>query len=256
MTPRFRIRSASATHTGGVRKVNEDSLLEREAAGVWSVADGMGGHQNGQWASQTVVAALAALELDGADIASDVAAIGAAVQAANATIFNTAQEAGVQMGSTVAILRLAGDRFACAWAGDSRAYLMRDGALHRLTVDHTQVQEMVDRGLLSPEEAVRHPMGHILARAVGVQAEVTLDAVSDQVRPRDVFLLCSDGLTGVVSDPEIAERLSQSPVDAACRRLVELVLSRGAPDNVTVVAVACEEMTQLVLGQAFTSAPV
>ena len=255
MTHAFRVRSASATHTGGVRKVNEDSLLERGEAAVWSVADGMGGHENGQWASQIVVAALAGVPLTGADLASDIAAIAAAIQEANATIFNTAREAGVQMGSTVAVLHVAGDRFACAWAGDSRAYLMRDGALHRLTVDHTQVQEMVERGLLTPEEAVRHPMSHILARAVGVEAELVLDAVSDAVRPRDVFLLCSDGLTGVVSDPEIAERLAQSPVDAACRRLIELVLSRGAPDNVTVVAVSCEEKTQVVLGQPITGAP-
>jgi serine/threonine protein phosphatase PrpC len=251
----FRLTSAGATDTGLARSANEDSLLMRDDVGVWCVADGMGGFQNGKWASHTVVETLAAAPI-GADFQANLAALGDALQAANAHIYQTAQSSQLRMGSTVVILHLLDDHFGCVWVGDSRMYLLRAGELHRLSTDHTQVQEMVDRGLLSLEEAHGHPMGHVLSRAVGVQETMILDAVVDAIQSRDVFLLqsrdvfllCSDGLTGVVSEAEIAERLRQFSPEVACRRLIELVLSRGAPDNVTILAVACEEATQLVFG--------
>jgi len=244
MSVNFRVRSTCVTHTGLVRAANEDSALVREEAQVWVVADGMGGHANGQWASQTVVSAIRAATLKG-EFEPDVNGLIDAIQAANSHIFQAAQETGRSMGSTAVALYLCGDQFACVWAGDSRIYLLRAGQLYLITRDHTQVQEMVDRGILTPEEAVNHPMSHVLSRAVGVQGELQLEATADQALPRDVFLLCSDGLTGVVSEPEIADRLSHFNGDAACGRLLDLVLSRGAPDNVTMIAVACEEATAL-----------
>lgn len=242
----FRLRTASVTHPGLIRSANEDAMLVREGDGVWLVADGMGGHANGQWASATVSQAVNATQASGA-FDDDVAALAQAIQSANAHIYAAAQAAGLPMGSTAVLLHVKGDRFACVWAGDSRIYLVRDGMLHQLTRDHTQVQEMVDRGLLTPAEAARHPMSHVLSRAVGVQNELELEATSDVVRPRDIFLLCSDGLSGFVSDGEILERVGQFSGETACRRLLELVLSRGAPDNVTMIAVACEETTILTL---------
>ena len=244
----FRIKTASVTHPGLVRSANEDSMLVREGEGIWLVADGMGGHANGAWASGAVGHAVGQVRPTGS-FDGDVAALAEALQAANAHIFATATANGARMGSTAVLLHIAGDRFACVWAGDSRIYLMRDGGLHRLTRDHTQVQEMVDRGLLTPQEAERHPMGHVLSRAVGVQEVLELEAVSDLVKSRDVFLLCSDGLSGFVSEEEIAERLGGFGGETACKRLLELVLSRGAPDNVTMVAVACEETTVLTFAQ-------
>jgi serine/threonine protein phosphatase PrpC len=246
---RLRFKTASLTHVGLVRSGNEDSFVTLEHSGVWAVADGMGGHVNGQWASTAVAEGLRQVRLPG-DFDGDVSALADAVQGANAHIFSTAEQQGVRMGSTVAVLYLHGDRFVCLWAGDSRIYLLRDGVLHRMSRDHTQVEDLVERGLLTREEAARHPMSNVLSRAVGVEAVVNLDAVSDTALPRDVFLLCSDGLTGVVSEDEIVERLGAQPAPVACERLLELVLARGAPDNVTMVAVACEETTSLTLATA------
>ena len=249
---RLRVRTGSVTHTGMVRSANEDALLVREADKVWAVADGMGGHANGQWASAVVSQAIQAARPAGvAD--GGVSALAGALQSANGHIFSTSQANGAPMGSTAVVLHIDGDRFTCLWAGDSRIYLLRDGRLHRLTRDHTQVQEMVDRGLLTPEEATRHPMGHVLSRAIGVQAVLELEAVEDRVEARDVFLLCSDGLSGCVSEAEIAERLGGFNGQTACNRLLELVLSRGAPDNVTMIAVACEEATALPFASVATA---
>jgi serine/threonine protein phosphatase PrpC len=249
MMNRLRLRSAGTTHPGLVRSANEDSMAIRDDVGVWVVADGMGGHENGQWASGAIIAAVNAAAFSG-DFDADVNTLAEALHGANDRIHAEAGGSGKRMGSTVVALHVSGDRFAALWAGDSRIYLLRGGELHRLTRDHTQVQELVDRNLMTPEEAERHPMSHVLSNAVGVQAQLRVDVVADTAVPKDVFLLCSDGLTGVVSDSEIAERLGALPIDAACRRLTELVLARGAPDNVTMVAVACEEMTALVLAPA------
>ena len=241
------MRSASTTHAGLIRTANEDSILVREAERVWLVADGMGGHANGQWASQMVARAVGDAHLS-RDFDAATTALADALHAANGLIWSAAQSRGASMGSTAVLLTIRDGRFACLWAGDSRAYLLREGQLHRVSRDHTQVQEMVDRGLLTPTEAANHPMGHVLSRAVGVQESLALDAVTDAVQPRDIFLLCSDGLSGVVSEAEMTDRLASFPGPVALKRLEELVLSRGAPDNVSMIAVACEEATALVLG--------
>ncbi len=244
MTRRFRYVSANLTHVGLVRKQNEDACLVREDLGLWLVADGMGGHENGRWASATVVAAADKVRLRG-PFGADVQAVEDAMRIANGTIFETAERSGSRMGSTVAILLIGGDRFACLWSGDSRIYRVRAGRLKRLTHDHSQVQSLVDRGLLRPEEASNHPMANVISHAVGVEAPLWLDTVVDEVVVGDVFMLCSDGLSGVVTDREIAEHLDLAQPATANRRLLELAMSRGAPDNVTIVTVGCKEMTAL-----------
>lgn len=243
MTPSpFRVSEGAVSDVGRVRQANEDSFMARGDAGLWAVADGMGGHANGQWASRTIVEHLQNAALTGG-FDADVQAVSEAIHRANARIYAAALEAGAAMGSTVTTLLLSGDRFAIFWAGDSRVYVHREGALHRLTSDHTQVQQMVEAGYLSAEEAKGHPMSHVLARAVGVEPTLELDAVSDAIEAGDKFLLCSDGLTGLVTDDEIAEVLGQHTARTASERLVELCLSRGAPDNVTVLVVCCEPAT-------------
>jgi serine/threonine protein phosphatase Stp1 len=240
--PPFRISEGAVSDVGRVRSANEDSFLARGEVGLWAVADGMGGHDNGQWASQTLVRSLSDAKL-GREFEEDVQAVADAIHAANGVIFSTASAQARTMGCTVTTLLLWGDRFAVLWAGDSRVYVSRRGRLHRLTRDHTQVQALVDAGALSQAEAERHPMSHVLARAVGVEEMLRLDAVSDQVEGGDKFLLCSDGLTGVVSEAEIAEALAQFSPRVACEELLARCLARGAPDNVTVVVVGCEQPT-------------
>jgi serine/threonine protein phosphatase PrpC len=209
----------------------------------------MGGHVNGAWASKAVADHLKSVELSG-DFDADSLRVADSIHAANAQVHSESQAVGKPMGSTAAVLLLREERFAVLWAGDSRAYLLRDGALYRLTRDHTQVQEMVDRGLLTPEEAAHHPMSHVITRAVGVQSVLEVDAIADAPMAGDVFLLCSDGLYGVVADEEIAHHLGANRPGQACQQLVELCLERGAPDNVTVVAVACDQTTLLTLQPA------
>ena len=238
----LRLVDAARTDVGKVREVNEDSYVSRPDEGLWAVADGMGGFEHGQWASQTVVASLNQAILTG-DFDADSLRVADAIHAANTTIHAESEAEGKRMGSTAAVLLVRERRFAVLWAGDSRVYLLRDGVLFRLSRDHTQVQELVDRGMLTLEEAAHHPMAHVVSRAVGVQPALQVDAIVDEANVGDVFMLCSDGLYGEVADAEIAETLGSGRPAMACDRLVETALERGARDNVTVIAVACEEIT-------------
>lgn len=245
MNRNLRIEDASLTDTGLARSENEDCHASLPAQQVWLVADGMGGHDNGRFASQTIVESARAAALpEGLEQACY--ALGDAIHAANAKIYQTSREAGKMMGSTVVALVVRDGDFAVMWAGDSRAYLFRDDQLIQLTRDHSQVQELMDRGMLTAEEAADHPMRHVLARAVGVQEELQIDAIRDTVNKGDLFLLCSDGLHGVVEESQIAEILREHG-NAGAQKLIEASLDKGAPDNVTVVLVYASEPTMLVL---------
>ena len=242
----FRIESGAKTHTGCVRDHNEDAFVAREEVGLWVVADGMGGHEGGEWASAKIVEKLDELELP-TDFDAACEAIAEAIRKANRAIIVEARRRAKQMGSTVVALLLRDDRYALLWVGDSRGYLLRDGEMRQLTRDHTQVQEMVARGIMSPEDAIGHPMGHILSRAVGVRDEVEVDMVTGEVAPGDIYLICSDGLHGYVEETEVVRLLSQGAPEEAAEQLVELTLAKGAPDNVTVIAVWASEPTLLSL---------
>ncbi|MBZ6381142.1 PP2C family protein-serine/threonine phosphatase [Sphingomonas sanguinis] len=245
----LRLVSTATTHPGLVRRVNEDRHCERPQDGLWVVADGMGGHAHGDWAAHAVVQALEGVELP-ADFDAAVQTVADGVHSANRRIWAEAQRREQQMGSTVVALLIRGDRFAALWVGDSRAYLLRDDMLVPLTRDHSQVQEMVDRGLIAPEDAAHHPRGHVLARAVGVGARIAVDVVADSVEPGDRFLLCSDGLSGPVVDEELRQSLSRSSPSEAVEALLAQALARGAPDNVTAIVVAAQEATRLTFADA------
>ncbi|MBV9931858.1 MAG: serine/threonine-protein phosphatase [Alphaproteobacteria bacterium] len=242
--PLLRCQSGVASHAGCVRGDNEDAFHADDAAGLWAVADGMGGHANGEWASAAIVEQLAAFAAS-VSFEAGCAEIAELIYQANRRIFEEGAARGTQMGSTVVALHASGSRFSVFWVGDSRAYLLRDRRLHRISRDHSQVQTMIDRGLLAPEEAAGHPMGHILARAVGVEAKVEVDVVADEVAPGDTFLLCSDGLHGYVGEEAIAAALAHASVQGAAESLIAMTLDAGAPDNVTVVAIRFAEATLL-----------
>ncbi|WP_419809586.1 PP2C family protein-serine/threonine phosphatase [Sphingomonas sp.] len=243
-----RLEHAALSHEGRVRKNNEDAFCVRAEDGLFLVADGMGGHENGEWASAAIADQLRDVALPG-DFEEASHAVAAAMHRANAVIFAEAQARGLQMGSTAVALLIRGREFAVLWVGDSRCYLHRDGQLVRMSHDHTQVQDMIDRGLLTPEEGEGHPMSHVLARAMGVRETVEVDVIADEIESGDVFLLCSDGLMARVEDDEIEKVLTEPDAAARAQRLIKLTLDRGAPDNVTVITVGIPQTTLLQLNQ-------
>ena len=228
----------SRTHVGLRRKVSEDSLMVRTERGLWAVADGMGGHEAGDVASAKVAEALQSLPIVYSLDELTEAAI-AALVGVNRDLINLARTVDSQrtIGSTVVGLAIAGDEFRCFWAGDSRAYRLRGSRIERLSRDHSLVQDLEDAGMLSPEDAEAHPNANVVTRAVGVVEDLKVDTVNGDARPGDQFLLASDGLTRLVDDDEIAEELSTKHLEDAADTLIEMVLARGAPDNVSMVII-------------------
>jgi serine/threonine-protein phosphatase Stp1 len=229
----------SRTDVGLRRKVNEDSIMVRTERGLWAVADGMGGHEAGDVASAKVAEALYGLPIVyGLDELAETA-----VQALERVNDELIALGGVgrTIGSTVVGLAIAGGEFRCFWAGDSRAYQIRGREIVQLTRDHSLVQDLVDAGMLAAEDAENHPNSNIVTRAVGVQEALKAEIATGDAKPGDIFLLASDGLTRVVGDAELLEELTSSSPDEAADRLVEMVLARGAPDNVSLVVVTVIE---------------
>lgn len=242
--------AAGATHVGHVRKANEDRFVARPDLGVFVVADGMGGHDDGAVASGTIAELVEAIPAAG-DAALLLAAFEGRIIEANRRILAHAADHGLSVvGSTLAALLLHSGHWACLWCGDSRVYLLRQGRLARLTRDHTSVRDMVDQGLLTEEQAEVFPGRTMLTRAVGVDPEVALDMEDGPLAPGDRFVLCSDGLTGHVADREIATLAADRPPREAATALVELALARGGHDNVTVVVVAVAGPSPSAAGQA------
>jgi serine/threonine protein phosphatase Stp1 len=238
----LRVLCDARSHEGRVRRQNEDSYFCSPETGLWAVADGMGGFEHGDWASAALIGELDAEPLSEAfDTACE--QVAQRIHRANRLIFEEAGLRNARMGSTIVALLTRERRFAVFWVGDSRAYLLRHGMLHQLSTDHSQVQEMIDGGLLSSEEAANHPMSHILARAVGVTEEVEVDVIEDELESGDLFLLCSDGLHGCIGRDDIARLVAQPFLERIPEDLVAMTLDRGAPDNVTVVAVQFTEPT-------------
>jgi serine/threonine protein phosphatase PrpC len=234
----MRFECAGRTHVGLKRKINEDSILVETARALWAVADGMGGHEAGEVASGLVVETLRRLPLT-ADLDELASQAVEALRGANRELIALAQAQELErsIGTTVVGLAIADEAFRCFWAGDSRGYLLRDGAIERLSRDHSLVQQLVDSGMLTAEEAEGHENANVITRAVGVAEDPGVEVVSGDVRSGDCFLLASDGLTRVVADDEIAAELARGSPEEAADRLIETVLERGAPDNVSVIIV-------------------
>lgn len=235
----FSLETGQASDVGRVRQINEDSLLTRPEFGLWVVADGMGGHAAGDFASQTIVGELASVGVPAS--AEDLQArfMQRLVRANEAILHHAEQLGSGQIGATVVALLIHEADYACIWSGDSRAYLWRAGHLVQQSRDHTEVMALLDAGTITPDEAAHWPRKNVITRAIGVTPSPQCDIVTGRAEIGDVFLLCSDGLTEHLSAADIALALAQLPPQAACDAMIAEVLARGAKDNVTVVAVRC-----------------
>ncbi|MDR6960229.1 serine/threonine-protein phosphatase Stp1 [Pseudomonas brassicacearum] len=230
-------KSASKSHVGMVRQVNEDACLDLPENGLWVVADGMGGHAAGDYVSSLIVDSLRSIAV-GRSLDEYVAALQSDLLRVNAAVREETANRGVtMMGSTVVVLATRDLRGMCLWAGDSRLYRLRDGVLEGISRDHSYVQDLQDSGLLSEAEARVHPRANIVTRAIGVEAQLNLALTELLLVPGDSYLLCSDGLNKTVEDEEIREVLSHDEPGEIASSLVSLGLMRGAPDNITVVVV-------------------
>lgn len=248
--PDFRLVAHGATDVGRRREVNEDSFLILPRNHVWIVADGMGGHAGGQVAStltigtvgDALVRRLSTAEEDAQrpDRVNVPLVMEEAVREACHTVFDTAREQPelTGMGSTVTAMMVYGSVAWFGHVGDSRAYLVRDGQIQQITEDHSLVQEHVAAGLITPEQAKVSVIRNIITRSIGFERDVKVDVGAVPLERGDVFLLCSDGLTGHVDDDEIRDIILENKRGAVPRILIDLANSRGGEDNCTVVLVA------------------
>lgn len=234
---------AALTDKGLIRPTNQDALVVSREMHVYGVADGMGGHKGGETASagcrDAVLQAMA-----GQKPALD--SLRVAIEQANAALFRQQKDdpnlSG--MGTTLSLLWLS-DTFAyMAHVGDSRIYCYRDGTLQQMTDDHSLVAELVRRGALTPAQAENHPMRNVITRAVGTDEEIAVDLAVEERRAGDIWLVCSDGLHGLVSDAEMAACLSQNPPAKAAELLMKAAMTAGAHDNVSIVVLMDKEGAQ------------
>jgi len=233
----FQWISAHRTSTGRVRSVNEDACLDWPEHGIWVVADGMGGHTAGDLASQMIVDTLKGMEAAESlgQLAGDVERN---LQQVNRRLIREGQRRGGKIiGSTIVALLARGPACAYLWAGDSRIYLYRRGTLRQLSRDHSQLEELIEQGILSTAQAENNPIANLITRAVGADDGLEVDTEIFEPLHKDLFLLCSDGLNKEISDEEIAGFLGRYSLNQAIDELMTLALERGARDNVTIVLV-------------------
>lgn len=232
--------SAGTTHRGLVRPHNEDSLVDQPDEAVWAVADGMGGHSAGDVASRIIAEEIGSLGIP-VSAQDQRARLMERIQRADQRIRAHAAENGLgAIGSTVAVLLIYEGELTCIWAGDSRIYLLRDGNLTRLTRDHSEVGQMIEAGLMTEAEARSAPRRNVITRAIGAGPDSVPELATGVARAGDLFLLCSDGLTGHLDDDDIALMLAApTPPRQMADALIAAVLERGASDNVTAVVLRC-----------------
>lgn len=252
--PRLRLttRVGLKSDLGCVRDNNEDKAEFYEPidpptlaarGSVYCVADGMGGHAAGQIASELAVKSAIAAYYSDMDNTPDVAMV-QAVRQANDTVREAAIEAPERagMGTTFTALALVQGHALVTHLGDSRAYLLRDGELRQITTDHTWVEEQVQNGVMTRAQAESSPYRNIITRCIGTEPTIDVDSFAVDTRTGDIWLLCSDGLTGHVEDDEIQSIIDGAGPSEACRQLITLACARGGSDNVTALIVKIEDM--------------
>jgi len=246
------VKAYGLSHVGRQRQHNEDNFLVEDDASLFLVADGMGGHAAGEIASKIAVEAIKEFILNTKEdegtwphaydehFKRSTNRLMAAVKLANTRVLEAMRkDARLRgMGTTVVACMADGDIMSFAHVGDSRAYLIRDGQLSRVTSDHSWVFEQVQAGMLTEEEAERHPLRNVITRALGGALSVIPDASEVHCKAGDRFLLCSDGLTGMVPEDQILRVVTENEkLESACQSLIDLANERGGMDNVTAILV-------------------
>jgi len=227
----------SQTDVGLVRKINEDSMVSVPELGAFLVADGMGGHSGGDFASQALVAKINQIDrkLPSGEVMK---AMRSAILEAHYAILEEAdRRGGGNIGTTAVGLILAERHFVCLWVGDSRLYHCRNGKMVQLSRDHSLVNDLLESGQITEEQAVDHPHGNVITRAVGVGEALEIDKLRGTYEPGDRFLLCSDGLSGFVTDEVISQFLTTAPMATICGELIDLALKGGGRDNITAIVI-------------------
>lgn len=234
------IESFQICHRGLVRAINEDSVLSAPERGIWVVADGMGGHDKGDFASQLITASLADLELSAfAELGDKLEAVNEILDNANTALLEKALEISdtAIVGSTAAVMLTHQDSAGLMWAGDSRIYRYRHDSLEQLTTDHSMANALIREQGWSPEQAVRSRGAETLTMAVGAMP-FHPERMVTKIKAGDRYCLCSDGLTKMLSDPDIADILScQWSAKKTAEHLVQMALDRGAIDNISTIVI-------------------
>lgn len=235
MTTRFRFSAQS--HVGLKRKVNEDSVISLPEQKLWVVSDGMGGHAAGDFASQLITDTVAMIP-EGLGPAERMHALRDSIHRAHAAIVAEAQaRGGGTIGATVVSLLIADGHFMIFWAGDSRAYRLRDNQIEMLTSDHSVVATLVEAGQMTWDEAEHHPQSNAITRAVGVGEELELDKVRGELQSGDRFLLCSDGLSKYATFNILQRHLATEPIETVTESLMQVALAGGGADNISIIVV-------------------
>lgn len=230
-----RFRSGAKTDPGARRTHNEDAFVHRPEAGLWAVADGAGGHEAGEIASGMLRDALEAIPED-LPAGRMLGEVRQRIMLVHEALREKAGHGTIA--STIVVLIVRGGHFACLWAGDSRLYRLRNGVLEQVTRDHSLVQELVDAGMVRPEDAESHPRANVITRAVGAATDqLEIEKTTDRVLPGDRFLLCTDGLSKTLPASEIASLLGGPDPAHAPELLIAAALARQASDNVTAIAI-------------------
>ncbi|MBR1408839.1 MAG: Stp1/IreP family PP2C-type Ser/Thr phosphatase [Clostridia bacterium] len=235
--------AAVRSDIGLIRTQNEDSAWYDEKTGLFAVADGMGGHLAGEVASAMAVDAIRHMAEEKQK--ASFSALSDAFDKANAAILDHAEQHAEcrGMGTTLSVLWVLQEKALIAHMGDSRIYRLRDGKLEQVTRDHSLVQELVQAGIITKEEARVHPRRNIITRALGTEWDNQPDLILEDCRPGDCWLLCSDGLTGMVTDDAIADVLNRQAPEEAADTLVRLALEAGGQDNITLIICREEDET-------------
>ncbi len=232
--------NALRTHKGNRRTLNEDALLSHSLYPLFVIADGMGGHSAGDKASQYIVEQLSQIHFNEADLQARIHYIEASIHAINQDIINAqwVDDPAAIVGSTIVAAYIENNICTCFWVGDSRLYIYRDQRLYQMTRDHSMVQDLLDKGLITAQEARTHPNHNVLTRALGTDQEVVIDSNQFNLQAGDKLLLCSDGLYNELDSQNIIDCLEQQTSKQIAECLLQGVLAGTAADNVSVIVIS------------------